>query len=589
MSRCFPFPPPGYERKIRSDDVDLLKKAHMGCLAFCSVSWIMLRAGLYIKVLICLEDRVNKHKEKKDKERREDKEKREKDRSDGKQRNKKDRKEKHREKKEKDRDKDKDKSSASDENRLAGQTKLHNGGDKTSDERKFPGQSKHVVGDKALDGRRLQEKSEGNGGETCTQKGKERDVDKYSISGENKFSGQFSGYNGQKLIQNNSNLSHYPKDSKFAQQLGKRARDEDQNQFFEKFPGTDAKKDKGMVRLVAKTSCSWVEGKEKNKTVDDRKLDGQGIKDEARFTGSAQSLSATFQARIDGMLRPLEKDIEKKMKGKDKTKQKETNDKNEDQCKDKEKKGKEKDKVRDKEKKKEEKEKEKRERKKKEPDKLKESNMSNIVGNHTVKASHLSKESSNSAVEVNIKKRKDSDTNGFLHANDVKPNKLPRPTSLPQSAENGRMLGTCENPTAAIQVKQEAVNMDKKDNKGHKINGLIEAQAPSISSTTHPLSISLTKSLTNPSHSTAQTDEIAEVSRKQPHPDSKYLPDVLTVPKMEHWSDFEDQEWLFQSTYSQTKKPQVEVSVVNEKREVWSEALQIEAADVYALPYVIPY
>ena len=176
-----------------------------------------------------------------------------------------------------------------------------------------------------------------------------------------------------------------------------------------------------------------------------------------------------------------------------------------------------------------------------------------------------------------------------MAANDVKPNKLPRPTSLPQSAENGRMLGTCENPTAAIRVKQEAVNMDKVDNKGHKINGLIEAQAPSISSTTHPLSISLTKSLTNPSHSTAQTDEIAEVFRKQPHPDSKYLPDVLTVPKMEHWSDFEDQEWLFQSAYSQTKKPQVEVSVVDEKREVWSEALQIEATDVYALPYVIPY
>jgi hypothetical protein len=58
---------------------------------------------------------------------------------------------------------------------------------------------------------------------------------------------------------------------------------------------------------------------------------------------------------------------------------------------------------------------------------------------------------------------------------------------------------------------------------------------------------------------------------------------------MEDWSDFEDQEWLFQSTCSQTKKPQVEVSVVDEKREVWSEALQIGATDVYALPYVIPY
>ncbi|KAJ6959543.1 LOW QUALITY PROTEIN: hypothetical protein NC653_037785 [Populus alba x Populus x berolinensis] len=26
MSRCFPFPPPGYEKKARSDDFDLLKK-----------------------------------------------------------------------------------------------------------------------------------------------------------------------------------------------------------------------------------------------------------------------------------------------------------------------------------------------------------------------------------------------------------------------------------------------------------------------------------------------------------------------------------------------------------------------------------
>ncbi|OMO88538.1 hypothetical protein COLO4_20222 [Corchorus olitorius] len=26
MSRCFPFPPPGYEKKARTDDADLLKK-----------------------------------------------------------------------------------------------------------------------------------------------------------------------------------------------------------------------------------------------------------------------------------------------------------------------------------------------------------------------------------------------------------------------------------------------------------------------------------------------------------------------------------------------------------------------------------
>ena len=29
MSRCFPFPPPGYEKKARTDEVDLLKKVNI--------------------------------------------------------------------------------------------------------------------------------------------------------------------------------------------------------------------------------------------------------------------------------------------------------------------------------------------------------------------------------------------------------------------------------------------------------------------------------------------------------------------------------------------------------------------------------
>ncbi|KAJ6691213.1 MYB-LIKE PROTEIN X [Salix koriyanagi] len=534
------------------------------------ISWIKLRAGFNFEVLICLEDKEKKNKEKKDKE------KKEKDRSDGKHRDKKDKKEKHREKKEKDRDKDKDKSSTSDEKRLLGQAVHNNGGDRASDERKVPGQS--------------------NGGEVCTQKRKERDHDKNSISGNKNNPGQFSVCNGQKLIQT-SNVSHQLEESKFVQQLGKRAREEDRKQFFEKFTSTDAKRDEGMVRLVAKVPGNWVEGKEKNKRDDDRTVDGQGIKDEARFTASPQRIS---KAKIDGMPISLEKDNEKKMEGKEKTKQKESDDKRKnrekkskekDKVRDREKKSREKDKVRDKEKKKEEKAKEKNEHKMKEPVKLKENNMFDLVLDNTVKSSHLIKESTNSVVgDINIKKRKDSNANGLLHADDIKPNKLPRPTSsLPVSVENGRMLGTCQIPTSAIQGRQEAVNSDKVDSKEQKINGLIEAVAPPITSTNHLLSASLTKSLTKPSNSTAQTDQIAEVSRKQPHPDSKYLLEVLTVPKMEDWSDFEDQEWLFQSTYSQTKKPQVEVSGVDETQQVWSEALQIESADVYALPYVIPY
>lgn len=34
MSRCFPFPPPGYEKKARTDDVDVLKKVNL--LSLCA-------------------------------------------------------------------------------------------------------------------------------------------------------------------------------------------------------------------------------------------------------------------------------------------------------------------------------------------------------------------------------------------------------------------------------------------------------------------------------------------------------------------------------------------------------------------------
>ncbi|KAJ6298893.1 hypothetical protein OIU76_019954 [Salix suchowensis] len=159
--------------------------------------------------------------------------------------------------------------------------------------------------------------------------------------------------------------------------------------------------------------------------------------------------------------------------------------------------------------------------------------------------------------------------NGFLHANDITPNKLQRHAyTLPLSAENGRMMGTCQISTSVIKGRQEGGYSEKVVNKEHLINGLKEAQAPSISSTTEPLPISLTKSLTKSSDSCAQTDQIAQVSRKQPHPDSKYL---------------------LESTNSQAKKPEVGLSGVDETPMVWSEALQIETVDVYALPYVIPY
>lgn len=152
--------------------------------------------------------------------------------------------------------------------------------------------------------------------------------------------------------------------------------------------------------------------------------------------------------------------------------------------------------------------------------------------------------------------------------------------------ENGRILETCQTPIPFIPGRQGVVNNSKVDNKEGKINGgMVEAQALSAFSKIQPLSISSIK----PLPTSARADQIAEVSRKLPHPDSKFLSEVLTAPKMGEWSDFDDQGWLFQSSKSQSKKPKVGSLGVDETLHVWSEALRIESADICALPYVIPY
>ncbi|KAL5784304.1 hypothetical protein ACOSQ2_006696 [Xanthoceras sorbifolium] len=553
MSRCFPFPPPGYEKKARSDEADLLKKE---------------------------KQREKKHKkEKKDKEKRESKEKKEKDRSDEKHREKKEKKEKRSDKKEK-KDREKDKGSNSDEKRFPGNSEAPDGG-KSANEKKFPG------------------KYDAHSGEKVIQKEKEKDKDRNSMSGEKKFTGQFSGYSGEKLSQNSFQAGNV-KDSKFMQDLGRRIRDEDREtktKLVEKFSGRDTTRDEGMVRLVSKATGTLDEGKEnkKDKKGVDRKLDVQSIKDEARFSGNTlvQNPAGMVQTRVEGMPRPLEKDIESRTLGKEKTKEKEGDDKRGDKHKhkDREKEGQGKDKDRDKEKKKEEKAKMKSEHKNSEKDTLKGSNKDDLIGTRNKKTLHPPVDSDKGMIEQNVRKRKDFETNGFVHVNDVKPNKLPRLTSSSHPSKennkwpevtssslsltgNGKILECCQTSALLTSDSQGTSNSIKADNKELKVNGIIVSPA---------LSVSAAKP------TTAQTDQIAEASLKPPHPDSKYLSQVLSVPKMEEWFDFDDQEWLFHNNDFHSKKPKVGYSGDDETPQVWAEAVPIESADVCALPYVIPY
>ncbi|KAE8703000.1 protein ELC [Hibiscus syriacus] len=542
MSRCFPFPPPGYEKKARTDGVDLLNKEKQK------------------------EKSHKKEKGDKDKEekKREKKEKKAKDRSDGKHKDKdkKDKKEKDKNKKKekgRDKEKEKDRSNNSEEKNFTGYPDGQNG-EKISDEKKLPG------------------KSEGHSGEKFTQKEKGRDKDRSSLSGEKKLAGHISGYNGEKIGQN-SHLAEDFRDSKFVQELVGRVRDEGagaRSELVDKFTGSDRKKDEGMVSFVAKTANKLVEEKEKTKKSDDRKFNVQGIRDDTKASGNAMvsNVVAAAKARIEGITKQAENIAERCGEGKEKTKEK-RDDKIRDKRKDKhkEKKSHRKDKDRDKAKE----EKAKGEHRNLELDNLKGSNRDDPLNTISLKTSHPSKEGNKDAVaEENLHKRKDLEKNGFFHVDDVRPNKLPKIASSQLLMGNGTTLESCQAPIPLTLDSKGPATSLKVENKERKANGIVEAQLLSVSPAKH-LS------------SSAEACQIDDVSTKPPHPDLKYLSHVLTVPKMEEWSDFDEQSWLFQSTESQSKKPKVGFSEIDEPPQVWAEALQIDSVDVYALPYVIPY
>lgn len=555
MSRCFPFPPPGYEKKARTDDPDLLKKE---------------------------KQREKKHrKEKKDKEKRESKEKKDKDGSDEKHREKKDKKEKHREKKkDKDRDKDKEKNTGSDEKRLPGKSEGHDA-EKTPNQKKLPGKSESHNGGKFVP--------------------KEKDKDRNSNSGEKKVPMQFSGYSRE--YNQNSYLPGNAKDSKIVQEFGRRVGDEHrgiESHMVDKFAGTDRRRDEGMVKSVARSTGSLDEGKEKTR-------DERSVGDEARFSGNDMFRKLTVQSKVQGMPRPLEKDSESRSEGKQRTKQTEGDDKHGDKSKynNKEKNEQGKD-----EEKKKEKAKMKSDHKNIEKDKLKQINMDDHIATHNTKALQLPKDGNKNAIsEGNLRKRKELETNGYCHVNDIKPsklqkrtasshsitvgnklaepasmsdslteiNKLPRPTSSSHSLPgNGRILDPFQTAAPFASDKGGAAHNFKADKKERKLNGVIVSQ---------PLSVNTAR----PQVTGVQTDQIAEVPVKPPHPDTKYLSQVLLVPEMEDCSNFDDQEWLFQSSDSHSETPKLGYSGNDEKPQVWAEAMRIESADVCALPYVIPY
>ncbi|KAK4354903.1 hypothetical protein RND71_027097 [Anisodus tanguticus] len=630
MSRCFPFPPPGYEKKPRPEDGDLLKEEKR---------------------------KEKKHKkEKKDKEKKDGKEKRDKDRSDGKHREK-DKKDKHRDKKGKHKDKkDKDK-------------------DKDKERSDIPEEAKVAVLPGASSGQKL-------------PSGVQHFKDENINSQEAKFHDQSHGQRAEKLFK-----SCLPavetEESKFVQELARRIRDEQKgavSQLAERFP-VESKRDEKTNSMYIKDSSNLAKEKENNKerSVFSNKMDGQQVRVEPKIGANAilPSFPEMAKNKFHGLLPPLEENVENRREEKAKSKER-RDDKPRDKKKNKEKDAKSHGK--EKEKKKKEKGKDKSVHRKSEQDKSRDINKSNIVGvsntNHQVAL--LPKDTIAGMVpEGNHRKRKDIETNGFLHESEVRPAKLLRPSSSHQPTLNGKRSETHQKTdmlfsnrqgvaTDNIQVinkeqnlngtiklsnkhgvatdiemgnKEREVNgtiklsnkhgvatdieMGNKErevngtiklsnkhgiatdiemgNKEREVNGTIKLSNKHGVATNievgnkergvngtikgQPLAMSKPKTLAiskpkAPSVSPG-ADQIAEAS-KRPHPDSKYLNQILSVPKMDEWSGFDDQEWLLRNESTLVRKPDTYLDEVKDNW-VWSEALQIDSADVYALPYVIPY
>ncbi|XP_016444891.2 uncharacterized protein LOC107770135 [Nicotiana tabacum] len=553
MSRCFPFPPPGYEKKPRPEDEDLLKEEKR---------------------------KEKKHKkEKKDREKKEGKEKRDKDRSDGKHREKKDKKDKHRDKKEKhkdkkdkekDKDKDKERSDISEEARVAVLPGVSSG-------QKLPSRDEHFK--------------------------------KESInSQEAKYRDQSHSPHAEKLFKT-SLPTVETEESKFVQELARRIRNEQKgagSQLAERFP-VESKRDEKTNSMYIKDFGNFVEEKEKKqeKRVYCNKMDGHQVRVEPRIGVNATlpSFPEMAKSKFHG-LPPLEENVENRRDEKDKSKE-QRDDKPRDKKKDKEKDakshGKEKD--REKEKKKEKKAKDKSAHRKSEPDKSRDINKSDFVSvsntNHQVPL--VPKDNrAGTVTEGNLRKRKDIETNGFLHESEVRPAKLLRPSSSHQPTQNGKISDTDQKAEMLSSNKQGVAADVQVVNKERSINGTIKLsnkhgvvtdigfanKENGVNGTVkgQPLAMSKPKA----SSMSPGVDQIAEASKRPPHPDSKYLNQILSVPKMDEWSGIDDQEWLFGSKSTLVRKPDMCLDEVNDNR-VWSEALQIDSADVCALPYVIPY
>lgn len=181
----------------------------------------------------------------------------------------------------------------------------------------------------------------------------------------------------------------------------------------------------------------------------------------------------------------------------------------------------------------------------------------------------------NLIAEGSLGKRMDLDTNGLLSENGTKPNKLQRHSASVSSVENGRTLGSHRSPASEVQG-----TACKPEVKEAKVNGfVVSGEKEKFCSQSHVAAAMKVK-----------VKENGEASARPPHPDLKYLDQILSVPKRELFLEVDnDEEWLYGPLGVKLKKARTYSPDSGEALQVWNQAFRIESADILALPYVVPF
>ncbi|KAJ8477663.1 hypothetical protein OPV22_021390 [Ensete ventricosum] len=600
MSRCFPFPPPGYEKKT-SDHIDLLAEDK--------------------------HKEKKRKKEKKDKEKKEGKERKDTDRSKDKHKEK-DRKEKHKDKKRKNKDENRrlydraDKQTESPHGDLLGECSRKTEETKTSKfaeklERKIEDEEKMAANRKAENFSGPVQKSIGNlAAATAMVKervagdkivpptmgalqrridGFERPTDKFTFPTQRKNEALDSANAVQKERSASDKL--VPKLASTGQKGNGHTKSPVEypvgsvhKRFEGPYAATAVEIDNQNSKKVVSSSNSDVPrtingtGQPAQSFSACKNLNAIGLatkmEDGGRANKILQNHILTEQRRVVGLDQAMARDASNKIEeGKAKSKGRDADDRKEERHRDRvhdEKKIKDKDEHKGKKKEKA-KVKEKGEQKDKELKDPRDGRKKDQLDSLDVKTLAPQTDKAESYLtDETLKKRKEIGTNGFSNENNLRPNKFPkRDPSYHLREGSGRTLESSHVGAACSSLKLGAISnvlVEKPiDNKEHKINGKARAQAFSDGSR-HPVAAD--------SGATGKAYTI-------PHPDSVHLDKIYYIPKVDEWPEYDDQEWLFSSCHL-LQKPKTALGG-DEVPQVWSEVLRIESEDVVALPYVIPF